>query len=149
MFVSTYNPRAQRTLRNIQLNSLAGHMYVCVHTHLVAGAKGEVVVMDDCLGKLNRKGNKQFYSFILIILWILIIISVAYDWVNNRGAFVLNNDSPLGIVIALRDDAPILARITGILNILVSDAILVRLISMYFVEMAYGPVDMALQYPLG
>lgn len=87
--------------------------------------------MVNFLGKLNRKGNKGSYSFILLTLWIIIVISVAYDCVGNREAFVLNNDSPLDIVIALNDDAPILARITGVLNILISDAILVRSISVH------------------
>lgn len=81
------------------------------------------------LGKLHRKGNKTLYLFALILLWISTIVSFAGDWISSREAFVSNNDSPLAILGSLSVPPSIGWDIPGLVAIVTSDSILVRLVT--------------------
>lgn len=68
------------------------------------------------------------YISALLILWTSVISSFAGDWARTRVAFILDNSSTSTVIAALNAPLAIPWRITGLVAIVTSDAILVRLI---------------------
>lgn len=77
-------------------------------------------------GRLQRKGDKILYCFALIVLWSSVIVGLACDWVTVGSGFVVNNSSPDNIINGLSLGPTIVNAISGLIYILLSDAILVR-----------------------
>lgn len=55
-------------------------------------------------GTLLREKNKQAYAMVLTLLWVLVMVSFAFDWQYHRRAFVIANDSRLEIALAITQD---------------------------------------------
>lgn len=94
--------------------------YVCL------SRRYRIFLTDQPTGKLHKKGNKVIYISMLVLLWISVIASFAGDWNRTRAAFVLDDSSPSGILAELNAPLSIPWRITGLIAIFTSDAILVR-----------------------
>lgn len=86
------------------------------------------------VGKLHKKGNKGFYSFILIFLWITFVIGFACVWDDSRASFVVENSSPAAIFNRLNVPTPPAKSIAPSLSMLISDAIIVS-ITLYELEL--------------
>lgn len=80
--------------------------------------------MEKLLGKLQRKGNKAFYSSALILLWISTIIEFAIQWAKLKTDSVAHTASLL-VVIKRSSASGVVATVTPILIILIADGILV------------------------
>lgn len=75
---------------------------------------------------LQKKGNKGFYYFTLVILWLSSIFSFVTFWVVARNGFVVNNGSLLSILLHSNAPSPVLS-VFILMPIFVADTILVSL----------------------
>lgn len=79
-------------------------------------------------GKLLRKKNKGYYSCVIILLWIFVVLVFASDWVTARDEFVVDNTSPLANLTAQISNLVVLfSGVTILLAVIISDTILVRI----------------------
>jgi hypothetical protein len=53
------------------------------------------LVLFQAIWKLWNKGNKQYYSCALVLLWISVVINFTGNWIISRSGFVVNNSSPI------------------------------------------------------
>lgn len=131
-------------------------MFVCLYLKIIIGLYSLLLVqvlctfffqqkdlhlsIDQFSGKLQKKSNKAFYSAVLVLLWISVIVSFAFDWIRLRVAFIVDNASPLGTLSDFNgiNDLQMFAGIAGSVTIVISDAILVRLeIHIIYQQWAY------------
>lgn len=88
------------------------------------------VLISQYSGKLHKKAHIGFYFVSLISLWISVTIKFACDWATIQSAFVGNSDSPFDINNKLAHPVLhtlIIGGTSGIMCVLLSDAILVRM----------------------
>lgn len=83
--------------------------------------------MTQYTGKLHGRENKEKYSLVLVILWILVMIGFASDWGTESDAFVHNNDSLVHILARFNVDASRFWYIPSLMATAISNGILVRI----------------------
>lgn len=92
-------------------------------------------------GTLYHKRGRWLYASALMVMWISTIISFTGDWIRLRPAFVLNNSSPLDMLLNLRVSPPVFDFVFGTIANSISDAIIVRFrisIDIPLIRVRYG-----------
>jgi hypothetical protein len=76
------------TVIDSRFNALLSEAFLCGLYTLLFGYS---------LRTLLRKKNKKAYATMLTFLWVLVMLTFAFDWQYHRTAFVIDNDSPIHI----------------------------------------------------
>lgn len=131
--------------RGIHFGFDPGHLYVYEYcSSFPTNFNNDKLLTYATTGKLHAKGDKLLYSAALTFLWMLTIVSFLGDWVKIRRAFVVNSSSLLDITITLDAPGSVFWSLPGLMGIVISDAILVR-ITIALQQITDYLIDMALQ----